>query len=60
MSGARDVMAATALYDGLTYIGEIVEIRCGHFEAVDAKGVVVGTYADARAATDAVLKRDRS
>ena len=53
----REVPNAVTLYHGLTHIGEVVEIRCGQFEAVDAKGVIVGTYAGARAAMDAVLNQ---
>ena len=52
---AHDVMAATAIYDGLKYLGEVVELRCGQWQAAFAGGEVVGTYPDARAATDAVL-----
>ena len=57
MNAAREVLNAVALYDGLTHIGEVVEIRCGQFESVDARGVIIGTYAGARAAMDAVLNK---
>jgi hypothetical protein len=58
MTGARDVLNAVAIYDGTTYCGEVVELRCGVFQAADAHGKVIGTFADARAAAHAVLMHE--
>lgn len=59
MTGARDVLNATAIYDGTRYLGEVLEVRCGVFEAADADGNVIGAFNDARAAAGAVLARGR-
>ena len=60
MTSARDVLNAVAIYDGTVYCGEVIELRCGVWQAADAQGRVIGTFSDARAAATAVLMHEGS
>lgn len=57
MGAGRDILESASIYVAGRYLGEVIAVRCGSYEAADAQGRTLGMFADPRAAADAILRR---